>query len=83
MEPVTFGWLRREGKWLHLYCTACGYEREVDTARPPWSDVSDATVVPTLGKRLRCSRCKVKGKIWSVPELPGASPEVLKKWRGE
>lgn len=81
LGPATFGHLRENRQWLHLYCMACGYEREVDTTTPPWSGMPDGTVVPTLGKRMRCTKCNVKGKIWSVPELPGAG-EVREKWRG-
>jgi hypothetical protein len=45
--PVTFGYLRREAKWLDLYCTVCGHEREF--GQPPFDHMSDRTVVPTLG----------------------------------
>ena len=80
--PVTFGYLRREGKWMHLLCNACGHEREVDPAvMPPFADMPDSTVVPTFGKSMVCSKCGTKGKIWSVPELYGASPETLRRWR--
>ena len=80
-EPVTFGYLRREGKWMHLLCNVCGHEREVDTTAEPWGALPDTTVVPKLGKSLLCSNCGTKGRIWSVPELYGASPETLRKWR--
>jgi hypothetical protein len=79
--PVTFGYLRREAKWLHLYCTVCGHEREFDVAQPPFAHMADATVVPTLGQSMVCSKCGTKGKIWSVPEFHGASPETRKRWR--
>ena len=80
--PVTFGYLRSEGKWLHLLCNVCGHEREVDTASmAPFAGMADSTVVPTLGKSMVCSKCGAKGKIWSVPELYGASPETRRKWR--
>ena len=79
--PVTFGYLRREGKWM-LLCNVCGHEREVDTAAmAAFAGMPNDTVVPTLGQSMVCSRCGTKGKIWSVPELYGASPETLKKWR--
>jgi hypothetical protein len=80
--PDTFGYLRREGKWMHLLCNVCGHEREVDTAAmAPFAGMPDSTVVPTLGKSMVCSKCGTKGKIWSVPELYGASPETLQRWR--
>ena len=76
--PATFGYLRGEGKWLHLLCNVCGHEREVDTSRPPFDKMPDSTVAPTLGKSMVCSECGTKGRIWSVPELYGASPD---RWR--
>lgn len=79
--PVTFGYLRHEAKWLHLYCTICGHEREFDVAQPPFAHMADATVVPTLGQVMVCSRCGTRGKIWSVPEFHGPSVETLKRWR--
>ena len=80
--PVTFGYLRSEGKWMHLLCNVCGHEREVDTAATvPFVHMPDSTVVPTLGKSMVCSKCGTKGKIWSVPELYGASPSILERWR--
>ena len=63
--PVTFGYLRREAKWLHLYCTVCGHEREFE--------------VPTLGQLMVCSKCGTKGKVWSVPEINGASAETVER----
>ena len=80
-EPVTFGYLRREARWLHLYCTNCGHEREFDVSRPPFDHMADSTVVPTLGKSMVRSKCGTKGKIWSVPEFHGASPATLRRWR--
>jgi hypothetical protein len=79
--PVTFGYLRREAKWLHLYCTVCGHEREFDVSQPPFAHMADATVVPTLGQSMVCSKCGTKGKIWCVPEFHGASAETLERWR--
>jgi hypothetical protein len=32
--PVTFGYLRREPKWLHLYCTALAKRRPAYTSLP-------------------------------------------------
>jgi hypothetical protein len=81
--PVTFSHLRREAKWLHLYCTVCGHEREFDVSKPPFQHLPDDTVVPTLGLVMVCSKCKTKGKIWSVPEFHGASAETLKRWRSQ
>jgi hypothetical protein len=54
---VTFGYLRSEAKWLHLYCTVCGH----DVSKPPFDRMSDSTVVPTLGQSMVCSRCGTKG----------------------
>jgi hypothetical protein len=65
--PETFGDQRREAKWLNLYCTVCGQEREFDVAQPPFAHLADATVVPNLGQSMVCSKCGTKGKIWSVP----------------
>ena len=79
--PVTFGYLRREAKWLHLYCTVCGQEREFDVSQPPFAHMTDSTVVPTLGQSMVCSNCGTKGKVWSVPEFHGALPETRKRWR--
>jgi hypothetical protein len=79
--PVTFGYLRRQAKWLHLYCTVCGHEREFDVSQPPFAHMADSTVVPTLGHYIVCSKCGTKGKIWSVPEFHGASAETLRRWR--
>jgi hypothetical protein len=81
-QPVTFGYLRQEAKWLHLYCTVCGREREFDVSKPPFDQMPDSTVVPTLGQLMVCSKCGTKGKIWSVPEFHGASADTLKRWRG-
>ena len=66
---------------MHLLCNVCGREREVDTTKPPFDKMPDSTVVPTLGNSMVCSKCGTKGRIWSVPELYGASPETLRKWR--
>ena len=66
---------------MHLLCNVCGHEREVDTSKPPFDKMADSTVVPTLGQVMVCSKCATKGKIWSVPELYGASEETLKRWR--
>jgi hypothetical protein len=44
--PVTFGYLRQETKWLHLYCTVCGREREYDVSKLPFDRMPDSTVVP-------------------------------------
>ena len=79
--PVTFGYLRREAKWLHLYCTVCGHDREFDVSQPPFAHMTDSTVVPTLGQSMVCSNCGTKGEVWSVPEFHGASPETRKRWR--
>jgi hypothetical protein len=40
--PVTFGYLRREAKWLHLYCTVCGREREYNVSQPPFDNMPDS-----------------------------------------
>ncbi len=74
--PVTLGYLRREAKWLHLYCNVCGHEREVDTTEAPWAALPDETVVPTLGKSMVCSKCGTKGHIWSVPETGRRRPRL-------
>jgi hypothetical protein len=79
--PVTFGYLCREAKWLHLYCTVCGHEREFDVSQPPFAHMPDALVVPTLGQAMVCSKCGTKRKIWSVPEFHGATAETLRRWR--
>lgn len=73
-KPVTFGYLRREAKWLH-------HEREFDVSQSPFAHMPDHTVVPTLGQSMMCSKCGTEGKIWSVPEFHGASAETLKRWR--
>jgi hypothetical protein len=48
-QPVTFGYLRQEAKWPHLYCTVCGHEGEFNVGLPPFAHMAD-TVVPTLGQ---------------------------------
>lgn len=72
LGPATFGDLREAGQWMHQLC-ACGHEREVDLTVSPWSAYPDATVVPTFGKSMTCTACKQKGKVWSAPEISGAS----------
>ena len=80
-QPVTCGYLRQEAKWLHLYCTVCGHEREFAVGKPPFDHMADATLVSTLGQVMVCSKCGTKGKIWSAPEFHGASAATLKRWR--
>ena len=69
MDKQTFTgdvrYLRREAKWLHLYCTVCGRELEYDVGQPPFAHMVDSTVVPTLGQSMVCSKCGTKGKVWS------------------
>jgi hypothetical protein len=60
--PVTFAYLRREAKWLHLYCTVCGRERESMFSNPPLDRMPDSTVVPTLGQSMVWSKCGTKGR---------------------
>jgi hypothetical protein len=79
-EPVTLGHLRRETKWLHP---------NARSAVTSWSSTSASrlstrcptALVPALGKSMVCSKCGTKGKIWSVAELYGASPETFWRWR--
>jgi len=79
-NPVTLGDLRRDAKWLHLYCTKCGREREVEPTRPPFGSMPDSTIVHLLGKAMVCTACGTKGKVWSVPEFH-AAPERRAQWR--
>ena len=59
---VTFGYLRREAKGPHLYCSVC-HEREFDVSQPPFAQMSDATVVPTLRQVMVCSKVRPRERL--------------------
>ena len=69
-DPVTLGDLQREDKLVWTYCCDCGHERDVTPARVP---LPSETLVPDVGKYMKCSRCG-SIKIDTRPELyPGGS----------
>ncbi len=66
--PVTLGNLIDDGKLLWCYCTKCGHERDVEPATIP---LPPSHPVPTVGKKMKCSRCGSR-EITTAPELhPG------------
>ena len=66
--PVTLGDLVREDKLLWVYCTECGYERDVNPANVP---LPADTPVSEVSKKMKCSECG-SPKINTKPELyPG------------
>ena len=72
--PVTLGDLARGGRLIWCYCEACGHEREVD---PLSLGLDPAEAVPTVGKRLKCSRCGGR-EITTRPQLHPEPLEVLR-----
>ena len=90
-EAVTFAHLRREAKWLHLYYTVWGHDREFDVSRPPFEHMPDSTVVPKLGKLMVCSKCGTlvaaapRGRMYSATTQGIHSPATMfpeYPWRG-
>ena len=63
--PVTLDDLQRDGKFLWVYCNACGRDVDIDPLTLP---LSGTTPVPTIGKRMKCSACGSK-HIHTAPEL--------------
>lgn len=63
--PVTLDDLQRDGKFLWVYCNACGRDRDLDPLALP---LPGTTPVPTIGKRMKCSACGSKS-IHTAPEL--------------
>ena len=66
--PVTLGDLIRDDKLLWVYCRDCCHERDVNPANVP---LPGDTLVPDLGKRMKCSKCGSRA-IETKPKLyPG------------
>jgi hypothetical protein len=79
-RPITLADLAREGRLLWCYCLACQHEREVD---PLSLGLFPTEPVPTVGKRLKCSRCRSR-EIETRPQLHPEPLEVLRaRNRGE
>jgi len=74
-QPVTLGDLAREGRLLWCYCWSCSYEREVE---PLSLGIDPAEPVPTVGKRLKCSRCGSRDVPFSDPHAAGLSLSLIK-----
>ena len=78
-NPVTLADLAREGRLLWCYCLKCGHEREVE---PLSLGLDPAEAVPTVGRRLKCSRCGSR-EIETRPQLHPEPLEVLRaRYRG-
>lgn len=73
-KPATLGSLARDGRLLWCYCCECGYEREID---PLSLGLDPSEPVPTVGKRLKCSRCGSR-KIETKPQLHVEPLEVIR-----
>ena len=68
--PVTLGDLIRDDKLLWVYCRDCCHERDVNPANVP---LPGDTLVPDLGKRMKCSKCGSRA-IETKPKLyPGGN----------
>ena len=78
--PVTIGDLSRSGQLLEMGCLDCSrvVYVEAQTLR-----IADSQPVPTLARRLKCSRCGARNgpihhPIWARPDarvqLPGFDP---------
>jgi hypothetical protein len=63
--PVTVGMLRRKRELLEVGCTACNHHAYLDPEQLPFGD---AEPVPTLHRRMRCSKCGAKGRGWTRPD---------------
>jgi hypothetical protein len=76
--PVTLADLVRDGKLVWVYCTACGYECDINPATMP---LPGETPVPEVGKHMKCSACGSR-KIDARPELyPGGIMAKRERWR--
>jgi hypothetical protein len=78
-NPVSLGDLARERRLLWCYCLKCGHEREVE---PLSLGLDPAEAVPTVGRRLKCSRCGAR-EIETRPQLHPEPLEVIRaRYRG-
>jgi hypothetical protein len=76
--PVTLQDLIDEGKLLWVYCSGCGHERDVEPSSIP---LPPSHPVPTVGKKMRCSKCGSR-EITTAPELhPGGIEPYRAKFR--
>ena len=73
-RPVTLQDLAADGRLLWCYCLSCQHEREVE---PLSLGLDPAEPVPTVGKRLKCSRCGSR-EIETKPQLHPEPLEVLR-----
>jgi hypothetical protein len=79
LNPVTLADLAREGRLLWCYCLQCGHEREVD---PLSLGLDPAEGIPTVGRRLTCSRCGSR-EIETRPQLHVEPLDVMRaRFRG-
>jgi hypothetical protein len=73
--PVSIGDLHRESSLLEVGCMACGHWCYVDPNQLPFKA---SEPVPSLYRRMRCSKCGVEGNGYSRPD---ASVGILTRMR--
>jgi hypothetical protein len=66
--PVTLAALAREDKLLWVYCRDCCHERELTPATVP---LPGDTLVPDVGKRMKCPKCGSRNVTTTPEQYPG------------
>jgi hypothetical protein len=76
MTAITIGDLRRQGTLLELECSHCHRHLYENPSKFPFSD---SEAVPSLARRLKCSRCGARNTdVWfPIHCRPDARPPAM------